>query len=365
MIAKIREKLKQDPVFPNESASFLYLIRVTLLLMFVYYLIAGIFVLIAGGGEATTNYLSIIIFVASAFNLLLLYLSYKLRAGTVLYCLLILSAAVSFILTGGFGWRASFHYILYALLFVFWYNPLDGIKAKMVSSVLVGLVICIISLRTPIGITLFDENDIRQRIIIYVNLTYSIMLLSVVAYFYCTQYIEAERKLHLYNKELKKLSETDPLTKLNNRRFAEDELAELEQKYEDDGEAFCIAMADIDHFKNVNDNYGHDAGDYILVRLAGFFRELMKERGFVVRWGGEEFLFAFTDVNGDDAKILLNDLRIEIENTDFVFKGQHIHVTVTFGLEEYDRYSGMQAAIKTADEKLYMGKENGRNQVVF
>ena len=248
---------------------------------------------------------------------------------------------------------------------MFWYNPLDSIKTKLVSSALVGLVVCIISLRTPIGVTLFDEDDIRQRIIIYVNLTYSVVLLSVVAYFYCTQYIEAERKLHLYNRELKKLAETDPLTKLNNRRFAEDELAELEQKYEDDGEAFCISIGDIDHFKHVNDNYGHDAGDYILVRLAGFFRDLMKDRGFVVRWGGEEFLFAFAGVNGDDAKILLNDLRIEIENTEFVFKGQSIHVTVTFGLEEYDRYSGMQAAIKTADEKLYMGKENGRNRVVF
>ena len=365
MISKIREKLKQDPVFSGESASFLYLIRVALLLMFVYYLIAGFFVLIAGGGEAVTNYLSIVIFVAAALNLLLLYFTYRLHAGTVLWCLLILSAAVSFILTGAFGWRASFHYVLYALLFVFWYNPLDSIKTKVVSSALVGLVISVISLRTPIGTTLFEKEDIRQRVIIYVNLTYAVVLLSIVAYFYCTQYIEAERKLHLYNRELKKLAETDPLTKLNNRRFAEDELAELEHKYEDDGEAFCICIGDIDHFKNVNDNFGHDAGDYILVRLAGLFRELMKDRGFVVRWGGEEFLFAFAGVNGDDAKILLNDLRLEIENTEFVFKGQSIRITVTFGLEEYDRYSGMQAAIKTADEKLYMGKENGRNQVVF
>ena len=109
MNLKLREKLKQDPVFSGESASFLYLIRVTLLLMFVYYLIAGFFVLISGGGAPVTNYLSTIIFVAAAVNLLLLYLSYRLHAGTVLYCLLLLSAAVSFILTGGFGWRASFH----------------------------------------------------------------------------------------------------------------------------------------------------------------------------------------------------------------------------------------------------------------
>ncbi len=365
MINKIRDKLKQEPAYANESASFLYLIRVTLLMMFVYYLALGIFVLAGSGIDKTASYLGVIVLALSVINLLLLYFSYKLHAGTVLYCLLILTAVISYILTGGFGWRASFHYVLYALLFVFWYNPLNSIKAKVVSSALVALVVSIISLRTPLGISVYEENDVRLRVVIYGNLTYAAILLSVVAYFYCTQYIEAERKLHLYNRELKKLAETDPLTKLNNRRFAEDELAELEKKYENEEEAVCICIGDIDHFKHVNDNYGHDAGDYILVRLAGFFRELMKDRGFVVRWGGEEFLFAFAGVNGDDAKILLDDLRIEIENTEFVFKGQQIRITVTFGLEEYDRYSGMQAAIKTADQKLYMGKESGRNRVVF
>ena len=124
-------------------------------------------------------------------------------------------------------------------------------------------------------------------------------------------------------------------------------------------------MGDIDFFKKVNDTRGHDCGDYVLKTLSGVFDEFMKDKGYVSRWGGEEFVFIFRDMNGDVAYPLLENLRKKIEKMDFEFFNHKFNITMTFGMEEYSPMFGSEEAIKKADEKLYIGKESGRNQVVF
>lgn len=164
---------------------------------------------------------------------------------------------------------------------------------------------------------------------------------------------------------LKKLVERDPLTNLNNRRSGQIKFEQIRRTARKYGQTYCIAMGDIDFFKKVNDTRGHDCGDYVLKTIAQLFQDFMKEKGYVSRWGGEEFLFVFSGFNGDDTYPMMEELRKTIENYTFSFFNHEFHLTMTFGVEEYSSRFGTEEAIKKADEKLYIGKEQGRNKVVY
>lgn len=360
LIKRIRAFLKKDSPFEEESSNLLYLVRFILLMLCAYCVLMDIFIFANG-----VVFFGFVLLVTLVANIILLISSYSVKATHILYMLAVVSIISSGILTAGFGWRASFHTVIFVMLLAMWYNPSKAVGEKVVCSVLIAVSMCIISLKTPVGHLLFKSDSFQQTFLVYTNTLVFTACLSVVSYFFCTQYIEAERKLYLYNRELKKLSETDPLTKLPNRRYAEEELAELDKKQEAFGSQITVALGDIDFFKRVNDTYGHDAGDFILSSLAELFKKYMEEFGFVVRWGGEEFLFVFDGMNGDEAMTSLDKLRRKIEKKEFIFNEQKIDITMTFGVAEYYKLYGVENTVKEADDKLYMGKTGGRNQVVF
>lgn len=175
-----------------------------------------------------------------------------------------------------------------------------------------------------------------------------------------------ERKLVLYNEKLHRLASVDPLTGLMNRRSMREY---LEKRVLDcktgRQENLSLAIGDIDFFKRVNDTYGHEGGDVVLKKLAAIFKEELNEAGAVSRWGGEEFLFVFNNMNGDEALVILSDLRKRLEKLEIPYKEERIRVTMTFGLSEYDFRSAMDEFISEADGKLYRGKEEGRNRIVY
>ena len=126
-----------------------------------------------------------------------------------------------------------------------------------------------------------------------------------------------------------------------------------------------LIVFDVDDFKNINDTYGHDAGDEVLKAVAELFMDKMKTYGRVCRWGGEEFLFVFYGRNGDAAYDVLQEIYDEIHRLTVSYENEEIRITMTFGLEEYDKNDGMEMAIRRADEKLYQGKETGRDKIVY
>ena len=130
-------------------------------------------------------------------------------------------------------------------------------------------------------------------------------------------------------------------------------------------ENFSIAIGDIDFFKKVNDTYGHNCGDQVLTDLAKLFKEKTLGLGHVCRWGGEEFLFFFPGLNLDEASTLMDNIRLAISDLTIVYKDVSLHVTMTFGLEEYDYNSSPSEMVKHADDKLYYGKTHGRDTVIF
>lgn len=147
---------------------------------------------------------------------------------------------------------------------------------------------------------------------------------------------------------------TDFLTHLYNRHFM---MKRLNEAYDDDKDHY-IAMIDVDDFKKINDIYGHTAGDEVLKKIAEAMNDVCKDCK-VSRWGGEEFL-----ILTDEGSAPIEKLRKAIEDIRLEYEGQIINVTITAGVEEKDKSVALNKWIVAADEKLYQGKQNGKNTVV-
>ncbi|MBR1873690.1 MAG: diguanylate cyclase [Eubacterium sp.] len=150
----------------------------------------------------------------------------------------------------------------------------------------------------------------------------------------------------------------DPLTKLLNRRAT---MVRVENTWEDNN--FAIAMGDIDWFKGVNDNYGHDMGDEVLKFVAGELKEELEKSGFVARWGGEEFLIGF-DGTQDDLVKHLKAVTGRIRAKVFETEDKTFSVTMTMGVTIRKPGEEFETVMNRADDLLYRGKRGGRNQIV-
>lgn len=159
--------------------------------------------------------------------------------------------------------------------------------------------------------------------------------------------------------DLQKLIETDPLTALYNRRSCNRKLSLLEVEKK----SYTIAMCDIDWFKKINDEFGHAAGDYVLVTIAEMLAESVKDCGFASRWGGEEFLLIY-EMDSKEAQEKVKELRDRIREHTFTYADKQISVTMTFGIENSDPGRTHEARINEADTNLYIGKRSGRDRIV-
>ncbi len=170
-------------------------------------------------------------------------------------------------------------------------------------------------------------------------------------------------KLAAKNTQLDEMSKKDPLTKLYNRRYMNYELNRRMAQLLGEGKIFGLIMADIDNFKMVNDNYGHDAGDDVLIAVANEFTNALRGDDCVCRWGGEEFLVI---VNGNHqiTADVAERIRKRIEELTIDTNGHRIQVTMTFGVSESIPGLRVERLIQIADERLYKGKQNGKNCVV-
>lgn len=164
---------------------------------------------------------------------------------------------------------------------------------------------------------------------------------------------------------LRTLVEQDTLTEINNRRYADKHLRQVQSHADLCGNPFVIGIGDIDFFKSVNDTYGHECGDLVLKRVAYLLKKHMTGKGFVARWGGEEFLLVYDNADLDLARVQTEELLQEIRQQEVIYEEQSVKITMTFGLVEGGVGTRMRDLLQAADNKLYYGKENGRNQVVI
>ncbi len=157
----------------------------------------------------------------------------------------------------------------------------------------------------------------------------------------------------------------DTLTGLYNRRFLEDNLSTMITGIKRRNSQLGIFMCDIDYFKQVNDEYGHEAGDAILIGLASILQNSVREADLVVRYGGEEFLILLFECNTDDAVKVAEKIRGTVETRQFRIGSNNVRKTISVGGSIFpDDTQGFWESIKYADVALYQAKKRGRNQVL-
>ena len=167
-------------------------------------------------------------------------------------------------------------------------------------------------------------------------------------------------------KELEELATKDALTGLYNHRQMHTSLSDeinRSLRYE---HAFQILMVDIDHFKKINDTYGHPFGDFVLQRMARLFEENLRLTDTVFRYGGEEFLILMPETGKQDAVSVAKRLLSAIAEYEFDCDGHKVHATVSIGTAEFpEEARDMSALIGLADRRLYRAKQSGRNCIEF
>lgn len=193
-------------------------------------------------------------------------------------------------------------------------------------------------------------------------INFIIVMAALIAFMstFVAQAFMLESKLKAQNLLLEKLSHTDSLTGLYNRRS----INECFNTCITDNIEFSVIMSDIDDFKIINDNHGHEFGDNVLELVAKIFTENTRANDTVCRWGGEEILVLLPDCPLIAARRAAEDIRNKINETSITNRGQTINFTMTFGLAHSSEADGPENVIHLADKRLYSGKDHGKNCII-
>jgi two-component system cell cycle response regulator len=170
----------------------------------------------------------------------------------------------------------------------------------------------------------------------------------------------------IYWGNMQQAAYTDPLTKIYNKRFLQEALEAEFKRSKALHTDFSILFFDIDHFKKVNDTYGHDAGDYVLTELSAKIRtNFVRPKDVFARNGGEEFVMILTNTHAEQAREIAETIRSAIESHQFIHEGKRIPVTTSIGVAELQTtMESPSTLVKLADKAMYEAKQSGRNKVV-
>lgn len=195
------------------------------------------------------------------------------------------------------------------------------------------------------------------------RLFYSFLTVTFLSYCY-----EYSRKLSLKNiqelsEKFERMAKHDALTGLSNRRDMMEKIQTEYARISRSHNTASLLLCDIDHFKQVNDNYGHEAGDIILTQLSNHFKKTIRQQDVVSRWGGEEFLFLLPDANLENAQAAAENIRQKVADTPFNIGNTSTKVTLSIGVASLSEHCSITESIGKADKFLYEAKQNGRNRV--
>lgn len=176
-----------------------------------------------------------------------------------------------------------------------------------------------------------------------------------------TMEVEAEKNRTTLEKHRKKALQ-DPLTELPNREAYNERATAEVQRWQRYGRPLSVAIFDIDHFKRINDTFGHQAGDRVIKVIGRSIAKRLREVDFFCRYGGEEFVALMPETDSKTALSVLEKVRESIANASFNYKDQPITITVSVGLTEFKSGDDLEAAFERADQALYSAKSSGRNR---
>ena len=175
---------------------------------------------------------------------------------------------------------------------------------------------------------------------------------------------ERTEQLRLKTAELEQQATRDKLTGLYNRRFADDYLQKRIARAHEDGVPFTVALADIDFFKQINDEFSHLVGDDVLCKVSAVLQSRCRRSDMIARYGGEEFLVCFPETEIQEVREICEELREAIETADWASIEPRLRVTLSAGVAGLDAESGTTRLMTKADANLYRAKAEGRNRVI-
>lgn len=274
----------------------------------------------------------------------------------------------------GPNWGFGLYNLALTPIIYFITYSIPNLKRSLVFPTLFGLISGIVFIAMKIAIPhisfIYDST-------IYPSLTNAVYIVNAVVVFAAIMILSSYFALEIRYKEnslekqkaaLEGISSIDPLTGLKNRRsmlgFIEDALQEAKSK----GVLFSLAIGDIDNFKMVNDTYGHNIGDDVLIMVSNTIKDNLPENATLCRWGGEEFLLlikspesvAVPQVDSIRDAITKQSIKVELPDKDI-----DLSVTMTFGVSQYIYGFDINKVIACADDYLYKGKAYGKNRVVY
>ena len=253
------------------------------------------------------------------------------------------------------GWDSGFYYFL--LMFI---------PAICVSAPLRWMVVALICLWTYFyGLyvltwyvpPLQPLPETALRVVHLFNLTVAFAMFSYLSFYYLQLVVTSQQRL-------RRMALTDPLTGLLNRRQMTYLAAKVHARFRRSGCPVVVLLMDIDHFKKINDRFGHDAGDRVLSEIAGILKAQLREQDLLARWGGEEFLAILPDTAIETARVSAERIRHAVMSHDWrALTGEDIRVTLSMGVSELRQGEQLGETIRRADQALYTGKMGGRNRV--
>jgi diguanylate cyclase (GGDEF)-like protein len=275
------------------------------------------------------------------------------RSSMVILVLMIILCFYLLCSGGNKNTGALWFFILPSLIFY-----ILGLRRGMITlSTVLGMAVCILYIpENPLLQTTYFPDFIYR-------FTGALFSVSVIAFAYEYTREDGRKELLNLSRKLDQLSRKDELTGLSNRRDIVESLRNEVNRFERSGHSFSVLIADIDHFKIVNDTHGHDYGDYVLRQVASTLSKNTQKRDTVARWGGEEFLILLPETNIHQAVKSARRLQQAIENLSIAYNNRSVAITISIGVAEYQPGVTLNELINAADKLLYQAKHEGRNRV--
>ena len=269
------------------------------------------------------------------------------------------------------GWQFGFMFYLPSLIPVSFYLAfsISTFRRKLFYPFVTGGVILFAFLLIR-ALTYFNDPIVGnvaigfEVFLCYMNIVIGICVTFIFSALFAVEVNSMQLKMESEQERLEDEASFDPLTHFLNRRSMDERLNHTHRNAIINDVPYSLIMADIDHFKKFNDSYGHDCGDFVLQSISKIITAQIRSKDSVCRWGGEEFLILVND-SQDIAVEVAGRIRAAIEAYEFYYEGKTLHVTITLGVSGYYSSAKVKTLIEIADKRLYKGKENGRNQVVY
>lgn len=360
LFGRFRDFVEKDTGAQNEPKKITVIVRMLLISYIAYYVVNIILC-----SAMYRHMQSMVLFVLCILACMLMFtMTYRGKTPLTLWGFVVVTSVCVVLYVHFFGWNTGVQHFLMILLVLYFFSKYKDYAGKIIFAVTITAfrlaLFNIYYARTPEFVLLSDEIRTLQL----VNTIMIFWCLSLICFVCSESSQQLEGKLLEYNEILEKQANEDALTGLYNRRKGREVINAIAENPVMAGNS-SVCIADIDFFKKVNDTYGHDAGDEVLVTLARLFESEMRRKDIVARWGGEEFLFVFLNCNAGEAREILEGLRQKVQDTVITVGDQQIQVSMTFGLTEFMPNVAADETLKRADENLYRGKQEGRNRIIY